>query len=98
MTQTDLAPTPPAAPGPARLWRLRTVAAAAITAVALAGAGGAALAVAADSVGTSGPGGQVGRPFPGGGPMGNQPPTHQWRPGQVPPSTAPSTGSNGSDT
>ena len=98
MTHTDLAPTPPTAPVPARLWRLRTVAAGAITSVALAGAGGAALAVAADSVGTSGPGGQVGRPFPGGGPTGNRPPGTVPRPGQVPPSTAPSTGSEGSDT
>lgn len=85
--------------GIGRVWSLRTVAAAAITAVALSGAAGAALATASDGGSTSGPGGrggfgppgqiarQNGRlPAPGQAP-GGQPPQMNGVPGQ-PPSAA----------
>lgn len=63
---------PPSAGEPARhssvagrVWSLRTVAAAAITAVALSGAAGAALAAASDGGTSAGPGGRGGFGPPG---------------------------------
>ena len=78
-------PTPPPPPSFAgRVWSLRTVAAAAITAVALSGAGGAALAAASNGGSSGGPGGRGGFGGPPGrmgGPFPNQQNRQQ---GQVP--------------
>ena len=71
-----------------RVWSMRTVVAAAITAVALSGAGGAALAAASNGSGSQGPGGQMGR----GGLPGQ---LQQFQRGQLPPAT---TTSGGRDT
>jgi len=70
----------PQAPGPSagdRVWSLRTVVAAAITAVALSGVGGAALAAASD--GGSDQGGRPGR-----GGFGGPPGTNGQLPGRGP--------------
>ena len=82
-----------------RVWSLRTVVAAAITAVALSGAGGAALAAAADGGSDDGPGGRGGFGQHGRGPgQGNgfgqpgQGPGQPGRQGQGAPGGAPQTG------
>ena len=74
-----------------RVWSMRTVVAAAITAVALAGAGGAALAAASNGSGSQGfgPGGQMGR---GGFPGQVQRFQQGQAPGQLPGQTNGSTG------
>ena len=95
MDDDETSPNPPerASVGPVgrRVWSLRTLAAAAVTAVALSGAGGAALAVSSkggssggpgDHGGFGGPPGQMGGWFPGG-----PPPRAHGVPGQLPPAT-----------
>ena len=59
MNVDDTTPVPPPSLTD-RVWSLRTVAAAAITAVALSGAGGAALAAASNGGTSGGPGGRGG--------------------------------------
>ena len=83
VTMSEYDDTTPATDRPARLdggriWSLRTVAAAAITAVALSGAGGAALAAASDGTST---GGGMGPRGSFGGPPGTVTPQQ----GQQPP-------------
>ncbi len=69
-----------------RVWSLRTVVAAAITAVALSGAAGAALAAASDGGSSGGPGGRGGFGPPGQMP-GGPPPQMNGVPGRLPPVT-----------
>ncbi|QWZ09320.1 hypothetical protein KRR39_05930 [Nocardioides panacis] len=81
-----------------RVWRLRTVAAVAITTVAFSGAGGAALAAASDGGSTGGPGGRGGFGPPGrmtGPPQGRHP-RLPGVPGQLPPATVPGNGTSDS--